>query len=336
MQRCIQLARNGRGTVSPNPMVGAVIVHKGRIIGEGWHQRAGFPHAEVNAINSVENQEFLQESCIYVSLEPCAHFGKTPPCSDLIIEKGIPKVVIGCRDPFAEVNGKGVEKLKAAGIEVIENVLQKQCEDLNKRFFTFHAYRRPYIILKWAQTADGFFDKHRSPDQKGINWITRPETKTLVHQWRTEEDAILVGANTVVNDNPSLTAREVAGKNPVRLVIAPTTTLPANAAIDDGAAETYVFSRVKQLLNKARWLECGKNPLQEILDFCYQNNLQSLIVEGGATLLRSFIEADLWDEARILSGNAFFEKGLKAPSLPKARRNYSTNIGEDRLNILYR
>ncbi len=316
MERCLQLARNGEGRVSPNPLVGSVIVHDDRIIGEGWHQKAGEPHAEVNAIKSVKKPELLSEATIYVNLEPCAHYGKTPPCSDLIIEKSIPRVVIGCRDPFAEVNGKGVAKLAAAGIEVIENILQQEAEQLNRRFFTFHGKKRPYIILKWASSRDGFLDRSRNSGQKGINWITSTETQSLVHQWRSEEDAILVGARTVNIDNPSLTVREVRGKNPYRLVLASNTDLPDNSAIFNEAAPTALFSLNSDTHGKASTVLLQEgDALEQILDYCYQNKLLSLIVEGGAQLLNSFIEAGLWDEARVLTGPGYFSDGLEAPRL---------------------
>lgn len=219
--RCLQLAKLGRGMVAPNPMVGSVVVHKGEIIGEGYHQAYGEAHAEVNAINAVKDKTLLPQSTIYVNLEPCAHFGKTPPCANLIIESKIPKVVIGCVDPYAEVSGKGIERMQNAGIEVVVGVLEKQSIALNKRFFTFHAAKRPYIILKWAQSANGMIDTLRGENEKGIVWLTQPATKTLVHQWRAEEAGILVGRKTIYNDNPSLTTRLVKGPHPIRIILDP-------------------------------------------------------------------------------------------------------------------
>lgn len=336
MQRCVQLALNGLGRVSPNPMVGAVIVHEGKVIGEGWHQRAGEPHAEVNAINSVVDQSLLSESVIYVSLEPCAHFGKTPPCSDLIVEKKIPKAVIGCRDPFSEVNGKGIEKLRNAGVEVIEDVLQEECLELNKRFFTFHQKKRPYVILKWAQSRDGFIDRLRSKNENGINWITSPETKSLVHLWRSQEDAILVGAQTLLTDNPSLTTREVHGKNPVRLVLNKDKDIPTSAAVFDDAAPTKLFTHTHgQPYANAAVFEIADKALEQVLFTCYDQDIQSLIVEGGAQLLQSFIDEALWDEARVLTGDVFFKEGLKAPQLQHTPAA-SQYFGKDLLSLYYR
>src|SRR5690554_546144 len=238
MSRCIQLAKNGLGATYPNPLVGSVIVHKDRIIGEGWHQMAGQPHAEVNALKSVADQELLKEATIYVNLEPCSHYGKTPPCSDLIIIKGIKRVVIGSSDPNPEVAGRGIKKLRDADCEVILGVRKEECDDLNKRFFTFHNKKRPYIFLKWAQTPDGFI----APEKKTRTttnpvWITNEYSRQLVHKMRSEEMAILVGTNTVMEDNPSLTVREWAGKNPIRVVIDRTLKLPPNAAVFDGSAK---------------------------------------------------------------------------------------------------
>lgn len=318
MRRCIELAQNANGYTSPNPMVGSVVVHNEQIIGEGWHHAPGQPHAEVNAINSVKDKSKLKDSTIYVSLEPCAHFGRTPPCSDLIIENKIPRVVIGCRDPFEQVNGRGIEKLKAAGIEVIEGVLEEKCLELNKAFFTFHTKKRPYIILKWAQIADGFMDISRKENERGINWITQPETKTLVHQWRADVDAILVGKNTVLNDNPSLTVREVKGKNPIRLVMDRRNQLKDNFSIFNDEAETVVFTDKDTKPNEMKnhhTIDFSKNPLKQIMDYCYQNQIQSVLVEGGAHTLQSFIEAGLWDEARVLTGVGKFDDGLKGPQL---------------------
>ena len=219
MQRCLELAAIGSGYVAPNPMVGCVIVANDLIIGEGYHRIFGGPHAEVNAFDEVENEDLLSSATLYVSLEPCSHFGKTPPCVDLIISKKIQRVVIGCRDSNPAVSGKGIDRLKRAGIEVIEGVLENECRWLNKRFFTFHERQRPYIVLKWAQTQDGYIDRIRGEASSGINWVTSETTKSLVHKWRSEEQSILVGRNTIINDNPSLTVREYDGRNPIRIVI---------------------------------------------------------------------------------------------------------------------
>lgn len=331
MQRCIHLANNARGYTSPNPLVGAVVVHNDKIIGEGWHHKSGEPHAEVNAINSVEDQSLLTASTIYVSLEPCAHFGKTPPCSDLIIEKKIPKVVIGCRDPFTEVNGRGIEKLKAAGVEVIEGILKEKCQQLNAPFFTYHTQRRPYIILKWAQTANGFMDVSRQQNEKGVNWITQPETKVLVHKWRAEVDAILVGANTVLNDDPTLTVREVEGPNPVRLVLDPNDRINGDFKIFNSDVKTYIFPRNKESDGYVK-LNAEEPLLPQLMAFCYNQKIQSLLVEGGAYTLQQFLNEGLWDEARVLSGTTSFDKGLNAPAM-NLKPTETLAFGKDTLNI---
>jgi len=319
MQRCLQLAENGLGQTAPNPLVGCVIVHNGKIIGEGYHQRFGEAHAEVNAFRSVMNQDLLKESTLYVNLEPCAHYGKTPPCSDLIIEKNIPRVVIGNIDIHSSVSGKGIKKLQSAGVDVTVSVLENECTELNKRFFTYYKYKRPYIILKWAQTKDGFIDKERINDEKGINWITSPDTKRLVHLWRSQEQAILVGKNTVINDNPALTVREVAGKNPVRLVVDKNLSLNEHFNIFNNEAQTIVFNRLKSEVEnqqpKLIQLSFDGTELNQLLHHLYEQRIQSVIVEGGAYTLNQFISSNLWDEARVLTGNVSFESGLKAPAL---------------------
>ncbi|MGB0177495.1 MAG: bifunctional diaminohydroxyphosphoribosylaminopyrimidine deaminase/5-amino-6-(5-phosphoribosylamino)uracil reductase RibD [Owenweeksia sp.] len=337
MQRCLQLAENGVGTTSPNPMVGSVIVHNNQIIGEGWHRKAGEPHAEVMAIRSVKNKDLLRESTLYVNLEPCAHHGRTPPCSDLIIENNIARVVIGSRDPFDEVNGKGIAKMQAKGIEIIENILPDECRDLNKRFFTFHNKKRPYILLKWAQSSDGFMDKIRTAGETGPNWITGKEAKMLVHKWRSEEDAILVGAGTVANDNPSLTVREVSGKNPVRLLIDPSLRTEKNKNILDQSVPTVVFNRLKEGPDgNIQYVQITDDTplLPALLEYCYEAGITSILVEGGACTLQQFIGTNLWDEARIWTGNEPFLNGLKSPEIKGVVGNRST-FGSDRLQILY-
>jgi len=317
MQRCIELAQNGAGNVSPNPMVGSVIVYNNKIIGEGYHQQYGEAHAEVNAINSVQDKSLLSKATIYVSLEPCAHFGKTPPCSDLIIASKIPNVVIGCVDPFAEVAGKGIEKIKAAGINVSVGVLEKECLDLNKRFFTFHQKKRPYIILKWAQSQDGFMDKKRTNTCPTINWITQPNTKQLTHKWRSEEDAILIGKNTAINDNPALTTRAVNGKNPIRIVIDRKLELSKELKIYSSASKTIILNELKNEENNSFLFKKVdfESFFDDLWSICVENDIISLIVEGGAFTLNQFIEKDYWDEARVLTGKPFFVDGVKAPAL---------------------
>jgi diaminohydroxyphosphoribosylaminopyrimidine deaminase / 5-amino-6-(5-phosphoribosylamino)uracil reductase len=340
MQRCIELAELGMGAVSPNPMVGAVVVFENKIIGEGYHHKYGEAHAEVNAINQVINKfsdssELLKQSAIYVSLEPCAHYGKTPPCADLIIKHQIPKVIVGCRDPFAQVDGKGIEKLKAAGIDVEVGVLETECQWLNRRFFTRVQKHRPYIILKWAQTADGFF----APDDNSQLWITGIESRKVVHQWRSEEDAILIGKNTAAIDNPQLNVRYGNGKSPKRVVIDRKLELNSNLNIFDQSVETFIFNEVKTDVdgkNKYIALEDFERYVpQYILFQLYLQDIQSVIIEGGAHTLNSFIEADLWDEGRIFTGEKELKKGIKAPFLSgEIIDEYSP--GNDKLRIVIR
>ena len=318
MQRCIDLARIGRGDVAPNPMVGSVIVFEDKIIGEGYHQFYGKEHAEVNAINNVKDKSLLNKSTIYVSLEPCAHFGKTPPCADLIIKNSFKRVVIGCSDSFAEVSGKGVQKLKDAGIDVKIGVLDKECRDLNKRFFTFHEKKRPYIVLKWAQTKDGFIDKKRKDSIQKINWISSPETKLLVHKWRSEEQGILVGKNTVLKDDPTLTVREMSGKNPVRIILDSQLSIDSSAKVFNYESKTIIFNLLKEdKIDNLEWIKLQNLEVQTILDALYKNNIQSVFVEGGSSTLQSFIDRNLWDEARVIVGETIFEEGVIAPIISK-------------------
>jgi len=349
MERCIELARRGAGSVAPNPMVGAVLVHNNRIIGEGWHQQYGQAHAEVNCIASVEEEHksFISQSVLYVSLEPCSHFGKTPPCTDLIIRNKIPKVVIGCRDPFKEVDGRGIEKLKAAGIEVVTGVMEQECKELNKRFFTFHQLQRPYIILKWAQTADGMIAplppaRGDSAPQPARLFISNEYSNRLVHKWRSEEAAILVGTNTALADDPELTTRLWPGNSPVRLVVDMNLRLPASLKLFDGSIKTIVFNTVKQeekeklLFYK---LEKSKKFIPQLMDALYKLNLQTVLVEGGATLLHSFIDEGTWDEARVITNNEISFRllsggnGLPAPALSGAVKVEEMTFLSDSISI---
>jgi len=337
MRRCLDLAALGRGWVSPNPMVGAVIVHNGKIIGEGYHKRYGGPHAEVNAVNSVFEQydnasELLHQSVIYVSLEPCAHYGKTPPCADLIIKHRIPKVVVGCRDPFDEVDGKGIEKLRAAGIEVKLGVLEEECRMLNRRFFTRVQKHRPYIILKWAQTADGFF----APDDNSQYWITGTESRKLVHQWRGEEDAVMVGKRTAAIDNPQLNVRYGEGRNPKRVVIDRRLELDNNLHLFDQSVETLIFNEVRtQVTGKNKYIaleDFDRYVPQYIMYQLYLQDIQSVIIEGGAHTLQSFIEAGMWDEARVFTGNVVLQRGIPAPPIAGVKSD-ELQCGGDMLEI---
>ena len=339
MQRCIELAKLGAGNVSPNPMVGAVVVHEGNIIGEGYYQRYGRAHAEVNAINQVLSafdnaEELLKDSTIYVSLEPCAHYGKTPPCADLIIKHHIPKVVVGCRDPFDQVNGKGIDKLKDAGIEVISGILEEECQWLNRRFFTRVQKQRPYIILKWAQTKNGFF----APSDKNQFWITGEESRRLVHKWRSEEDAVLVGKNTVAIDNPQLNVRYWQGRSPKRVVIDRKLELSNQLHIYDQSVETLIFNEVKMDFDgKIKYIQLEDFEHfvpQYILYQLYLQDIQSVIIEGGAHTLNTFIEANLWDEARIFTGKAELVQGIKAPNITGIATDELLS-GNDRLKLLY-
>ena len=336
MRRCIELARLGQQHVAPNPMVGAVIVFKGKIIGEGYHHHFGAPHAEVNAIQAVENKSLLSKSTIYVSLEPCAHHGKTPPCADLIVSHKFKRVVIGSKDSFSKVSGRGIEKIKRAGIEVELGVLENECRELNKRFFTFHERQRPYVILKWAQSKDGFLDKIRTSSDPEINWITHPDTKALVHKWRSEEQSILVGRKTVQNDDPELTVREFSGNNPTRIIIDGQLQLSRNFNIFSKDAPTLVFNRVRsEKIDNIELIKIPETSTQHILEELHKRNIQSVFVEGGSRTIQYFIYDNVWDEARIIVGNKSFKEGTKAPAINKVPTHTYT-FAEDTIYHYYR
>ncbi|MGO4818490.1 bifunctional diaminohydroxyphosphoribosylaminopyrimidine deaminase/5-amino-6-(5-phosphoribosylamino)uracil reductase RibD [Flavobacterium sp. W22_SRS_FP1] len=342
ISRCIQLAKNGLGTSYPNPLVGSVIVYDNKIIGEGWHRKAGEPHAEVNAINSVKDKSLLKKATIYVSLEPCSHFGKTPPCCDLIIKNKIPNVVIGTVDPNVKVAGNGIKKLIEAGLNVNVGILEDECNELNKRFFTFHQKKRPYIILKWAESQDGFI----APDstfRESLNnnvskpvWITNPYSRQLVHKWRSEEQAILVGTQTVIDDNPKLDVRDWTGNNPIRVVLDQNNRIPNDSHIFDNQPKTIVISKkMRVVLRENPIFEIvvlEKNIATQLAEAMYRHQIQSVIIEGGLQTLQTFIDANLWDEARVFSGKTSFIKGTKAPTL---RKSYCQNqlICQDELKI---
>lgn len=337
MKRCLDLARLGEGNVSPNPLVGCVIYYNGVVIGEGYHHKAGEAHAEVNAVNSVKDPSLLPGSIMFVSLEPCCHYGKTPPCTNLIIEKQIKKVVIAQGDPNKKVNGNGIKLLQDAGIDVIVGVLEEEAVELNKRFNAYHSLRRPYIILKWAKTLDGFIDiENNLPGNNVDNWITGKELNMLVHKWRSIEDAIIVGTNTAANDNPRLNVREWTGKNPLRIVIDKDLRLDLLLHLFDGNQQSIVYTSKtvedKKNLSFVK-LDFNQQLIPQILNDLYNRKIQSLIVEGGRKLLDSFINSGLWDEARILTGNKKFIKGLPGPVI-SGNRISSQTIGDDNLLII--
>lgn len=315
IQRCIELAKKALGKTYPNPLVGAVIVHNDKIIGEGFHQKAGENHAEINAINSVKNKELLPDSTIYVSLEPCAHFGKTPPCALKLREIDFKKVVIGAMDSHDKVNGKGKKILEDAKIEVVSGILEQECEELNKRFFTFHRKKRPFIILKWAQSNDGFLDKNFQPTQIG-----NPLSKQFVHQLRSEEHAILVGTKTALTDNPSLTTREIKGRNPVRILIDFDLKVPTDFKIFTDEAETFVFNLIKEETKEnINYIKIEReNFLENLMKKLFDLQIQSVIIEGGSFTLQQFIDANIWDECIIIKNeNLKLSNGTLAPKLSK-------------------
>jgi len=337
MLRCIELGKNGLGTTYPNPMVGSVIIYEDSIIGEGFTSPYGGNHAEVNAIKSVADKSLLKEATLYVSLEPCSHYGKTPPCADLIVESKIPNVVIGCKDPHKKVAGKGIQKLQDAGCEVEVGILEEECRKHHKRFLTFHEKKRPYIILKWAESADGFIapDKNLREDNPEPFWITTKKSRQLVHKWRAEEHAILVGTNTVLEDNPKLNVRDWEGKSPIRIILDKDLKISNNSHVLDGSTPTMILTSLAQTSKKnVEYIKVNfeKSIEEEIYRVLFEKNITSLIVEGGAQTLQSFIDSNLWDEARVFTGNITFDKGLKAPTF-SGRKLSEEKITEDTLTI---
>ena len=319
MRRCLQLAQYGGGYVAPNPMVGAVLVYDNKIIGEGYHHKYGDAHAEPNAINSVKAKELIRKSTLYVSLEPCSHYGKTPPCADLIVRSGIPKVVIGTLDPNPKVSGRGVEILQNAGIEVVVGVMEEECFELNKRFFIYHEQKRPYVLLKWAQTADGFIDRNRTTNLEPPLLISNNITKQLTHKMRSENQSILVSTNTVLLDNPSLTVRNWSGKNPIRIAIDRQGRIPENYNILDGQVPTIIFTGdPKPDKHHVEYIKINfeSDNLNEILRELYNRHIHSVLVEGGSKLLYSFIRSGLWDEANVEISPDKIHEGIPAPQLP--------------------
>ncbi len=342
INRCIALAKNGLGTTYPNPLVGSVVVFNDEIIGEGWHKKAGEPHAEVNAIKSVKDKTLLLKSTIYVSLEPCSHFGKTPPCADLIIQYKIPNVVIGTLDPNEKVAGNGIKKLIEAGTHVTIGILEKECANLNKRFFTYHQKKRPYIILKWAETDDGYIapDKTlRQVDHTKLEpiWITNNHSRQMVHKWRTEEQAILVGTNTVLNDNPSLNARSFYGSSPIRIVLDKSGKINESFHVKNNSLKTIFLTENKDFKSTKNciyeYCAFDSHLIQNIIEILVKHNIQSLIVEGGSQTIQTFIDENTWDEARIFKGKNMFKKGLKAPII-KGLTVKKINLLDDQLILL--
>ena len=338
MARAIQLAKSGLGTTYPNPMVGCVIVLQGKIIGEGFTSPYGGPHAEVNAIGSVKDKSQLKFATLYVTLEPCSHFGKTPPCADEIIQHNIPKVVIGLLDPHEKVAGKGIIRLKDSGCDTVLGVLEEECREHHKRFLTFHKKKRPYIILKWAETQDGFIapDKEERKSNPEPFWITNKTSRQLVHQWRAEEQAILVGTNTVIEDNPRLDVRQWKGKNPLRILLDKSLRIDKEAHVFDGSAPTRVLTENADTTEYQEGIEYevidfSKPLAKQICNVLFKQNITSLIIEGGAQTLQNFIAENLWDEVRVFTGATYFHKGIKAPEF-NGKMISNRTIQTDQLN----
>jgi len=336
MKFALQLAEKGRGKVAPNPMVGCVIVKNDEVIAEGCHQKYGGPHAEVNAINSLPIDFDFTDCTLYVNLEPCSHYGKTPPCSDLIVSKKFKRVVVGNLDTNPLVAGKGIQKLKDADIEVSSGVINSEARELNKRFFWFHEKKQPYVILKWAETKDGFISREPLPANKEDNWITSAESKKLLHQWRAEEQAIMVGTNTVIVDDPELTTRLVDGNDPIRIIIDKDLKLPHALKVFSKSGNVIVVTS-KGVIDEDNITYCkidfGGNFVNSLLNTLFELSIQSIIIEGGSTLLNSFIEAGVWNEARIFIGTKEFKNGIKAPVFNKANAEEFA-IGADKLYII--
>ena len=332
MGRCIDLASKGIGMTSPNPMVGAIIVSNNKIIGEGYHKSYGEVHAEVQAINSVKNKGLLKGSTLYVNLEPCNHFGKTPPCTDLIIKKEISKVVIGTYDPNPKVSGKGINKLIKNKVEVKVNVLEDECNNLNKRFFCFQRKKRPYIILKWAESRDGYIAPHNK--KKGeIYWISSLESRKLSHKWRSEEDSIAVGINTIISDNPKLTNRHYKGKSAIPIIIDPNNKINNDSKILKKHKKVFHFIDKKNTKAKDFSIKINfKKSIKSILDILYKKNINSILVEGGTKTISEFINSNLWDEARVFKSNKNIKAGIKAPNFSNRNRIMKQKISGDILS----
>jgi diaminohydroxyphosphoribosylaminopyrimidine deaminase / 5-amino-6-(5-phosphoribosylamino)uracil reductase len=336
MHRCLELAAKAEGYTSPNPLVGAVIVHDGLIIGEGFHLEAGTPHAEVHAINSVKDKSLLPHSSIYVSLEPCSHQGRTPPCADLIIRSGIRRVVVGTADTSPKVSGKGIERMRQAGIEVITGVAGEECREINRRFFTRHEKQRPYVILKWARSADGFIDIARAPGEAvGPNWITGMSERILVHKWRAAEDAILAGGATIRADNPALDVRYWMGKNPVRIIVSRSGNIDPHAKVLNGTAKVKLFTCKSSITlpgAEVIQIDDDQNFAGSVLKVLHEMEIQSVFVEGGAFIISQFVASDLWDEARRFTGRMNFGEGVTDP-FPSFRPDETFSFAKSTLDI---
>ena len=336
MHLCLELAVKGLGRVAPNPMVGCIIAGENGIVGEGYHEAFGQHHAEINALNSIETPSSLKNATLYVNLEPCNHQGKTGPCTEAIIASGIKKVFVGCVDPNPEVKGKGIEKLVKNGIDVVTGVLERECIDVNKRFFTFYEKKRPFIILKWAQTSDGFIDRKRTAKETPAK-ITQDAADMMVHLWRSQEQAIMVGTHTVIMDNPKLTTRKAAGNSPTRVILDRTLRVPTTLNVFDKSAPTIVFTEQKEGGNHgAEYIPVAFDGslLTNMLNELYKKNIQSVIIEGGEKLLKSFIDKDLWDEAKVFYSSRTLGEGVSAPQFPFPTKG-EIRIGDDTL-CLYR
>ena len=330
IKRCLEISKQGIGTTRPNPSVGAVLVVDDKIIGEGFTSPYGGNHAEVNAISSVKNDEDLKKATIYVTLEPCSHYGKTPPCADLIVKSGIKKVVIGCLDVNEIVAGRGIERLQNEGCEVVVGVLEKECKAHHKRFFTFHSKKRPYIILKWAQTQDGFIAPKNRVKQAPV-WITQKVSRQLVHKWRGEEHSILVGTTTILDDNPSLDVRSWRGENPLRIVIDKDLKIPKDLKVYDDSVKTILINQKVTTSNENLFFEkinFSKPIAHQICQVLFKHKVQSLIVEGGTKTIQTFTDENLWDEARVFSGLVKFNEGTKAPKLDVPFLNEENLMGD--------
>ena len=341
MRRCIELGEKALGSSAPNPMVGCVIIYQDKIIGEGFTSRYGGPHAEVNAINSVSDKSLLNKAVLYVTLEPCAHYGKTPPCADLIIKNNLQKVIIGIQDPNKKVSGGGIKKLKEAGIEVLTGVLGDECRNHHKRFLTFQEKQRPYIILKWAETSDGFIapDKDKRKANPEPYWISNSCARQRVHQWRSEEQAILVGTNTAIADNPRLDVRFWEGTSPIRVIMDKTLKLPKDLNIYDKSCQTIILTQADDKAKFHKGIEYGiidfkKNMAEEICTLLFKKNISSVLIEGGAQTLATFINSGLWDEARIIIGDAVFGSGINAPNID-GKLIATETIGDNTIKILF-